>query len=331
MPDGKTLYCVWTIGHGGTCGPMKRSDDGGLTWGDLLPTPASWQQAHNCPAIYRLTDPNGRARLFVFAQIGDELDKKQMVQAVSEDGGNTWSEMTPNGLMRVAMPFCTIKAIDDGKKLLAMTNLRRENDPDPRSNCVAQSISADGGLTWSDWRIALDMPGFKPCEPELIRSPDGMQLACIMRENSRKQNSLVMYSHDEGETWSAPVELPDALTGDRHKAIYTDDGRLVIVFRDMAEGSPSKGSFVAWIGKYSDIVHGNPGEYRLKLLHQYPTPGKAGSYHDCGYGAVEQLPDGTIIATTYVKYRPGPEKNSVVSVRFTLDELSGLASGATTP
>ncbi|UKI30818.1 MAG: hypothetical protein L6W00_23505 [Lentisphaeria bacterium] len=25
MPDGKTLFCVWTIGHGGPCGPLKKA------------------------------------------------------------------------------------------------------------------------------------------------------------------------------------------------------------------------------------------------------------------------------------------------------------------
>jgi hypothetical protein len=32
------------------------------------------------------------------------------------------------------------------------------------------------------------------------------------------------------------------------------------------------------------------------------------------------LPDDTIIATTYIKYRPGIEKHSVVSTRFTIRE-----------
>jgi hypothetical protein len=45
---------------------------------------------------------------------------------------------------------------------------------------------------------------------------------------------------------------------------------------------------------------------------------------DCGYAGVELLADGTIVATTYVKYAPGPEKNSVVSVRFTLSETDSL-------
>ena len=32
MPDKKTMFAVWSIGHGGPGGTMARSDDAGLTW-----------------------------------------------------------------------------------------------------------------------------------------------------------------------------------------------------------------------------------------------------------------------------------------------------------
>ena len=35
---------------------------------------------------------------------------------------------------------------------------------------------------------------------------------------------------------------------------------------------------------------------------------------------MELLPDGTIVATTYIKYRAGTAKHSVVSTRFKLSE-----------
>ena len=57
---------------------------------------------------------------------------------------------------------------------------------------------------------------------------------------------------------------------------------------------------------------------RVLLLRQY---GRVG---DCGYPGLEILPDGTLVATTYVKYAPGPEKNSVVSLRFKLNEIDAL-------
>ncbi len=67
------------------------------------------------------------------------------------------------------------------------------------------------------------------------------------------------------------------------------------------------------MGRYEDILSGKDGEYKVKLMHSFK-----GS--DCGYPGLELLPDGTFVATTYIKYRAGPEQNSVVSTRFTLAE-----------
>jgi hypothetical protein len=315
MPDGKTIFCVWTLGHGGTCGPLKRSDDGGRTWSDLLPVPESWRSVKNCPAIYRLTDPKGVARLFVFAGQGPD---GAMHQSCSEDGGRTWSPMTSNGLVCV-MPFCTIVPIDGGRRLLAQTNIRRPGETkEKRSNVVVQSLSEDGGFTWSPWHILVDLPGLMPCEPMVIRSPSGKQLLSLLRENTRAKGALFMTSDDEGRTWSETKPTPSGLFGDRHMAAYAPDGRLVVCFRDMGKESPTKTHFVAWIGRYEDILEGRTGDYRLKLLHSFK-----GS--DCGYPGLERLPDGTFVATTYIKYREGPERHSVVSTRFTLAETDTLA------
>lgn len=314
MPDGKTMFCVWTLDHGGPCGPMKRSDDGGRTWSELLPVPESWTQVKNCPAIYRLIDPQGVARLFVFAGQGPD---GTMHQSFSNDNGKTWDPMRSNGLTSV-MPFCTIVPVEGGKKLIGLTNIRRPGETkDKRSNAVAQSESTDGGLTWSPWRILVDRANLKPCEPEVVRSPNGRQLLCLLRENVRTEPGHFMTSDDEGQTWSDIRDLPAGLHGDRHKATYAPDGRLVICFRDMGATSPTKNHFVAWVGRYEDIVGGRGGQYKIKLLHSH-----RGS--DCGYPGLEALPDGTLVATTYVKYRPGAEQNSVLSTRFRLDEIDGL-------
>ena len=92
----------------------------------------------------------------------------------------------------------------------------------------------------------------------------------------------------------------------------------MIPFRDTAPGSPTSGHFVAWVGRYDDIAGGKPGQYRVKLLHSH-----AGG--DCGYPGLELLPDGTFVATTYVKYAAGDAKQSVVSVRFKLPEIDEKA------
>jgi len=316
MADDKTMFAVWSIGHGGMCGPMKKSADGGRTWSDLLPTPENWRTIGSCPCIFRLTDAEGVERLFVFA------GRPKHYQSMSVDGGKTWTPMAWTGMYKPGGNTVVIP-IDAGRRHLLL--VQRGPQPDgTRSTSpitVWQAVSSDGGLTWEDYHQVCAVPGADPCEPELVRSPDGRQLLCLMRENRRRFNSLMMISNDEGQTWSAAKELPASLTGDRHMSCYAPDGRLVVAFRDMAKLSPTKGSYVAWVGTYDDVGAGREGQYRVKLLHQHG----AGSC-DCGYSGVECLPDGTLLATTYVKYRPGPEKNSIVSVRFKLEEIDRLAA-----
>jgi hypothetical protein len=325
LPDGKTMFCVWTLNHGGPCGPMKRSDDGGKTWGELLPVPENWKTVRNCPTLHRLTDPQGKTRLFVFAGQGPggtrQPDNGTMQMSCSKDDGKTWTPMRSVNLECV-MPFCAIVPIDGGKRLLGMTNIRRPGETkDKRSNVIAQSFSTDGGLTWSDWHIVLDLGDLKPCEPALVRSPDGKQLLCLLREN-KERIALYMTSGDEGRTWSKAKPLPAGLHGDRHMPRYAGDGRLVVCFRDTGKNSPTKNHFVAWVGCSEDIVNGREGQYRIKLLHSY-----AGS--DCGYPGLELLPDGTFVATTYIKYKAGPEKQSVVSARFKLEETDKMVAAGT--
>jgi len=184
---------------------------------------------------------------------------------------------------------------------------------------VYQSRSADGGLSWSEPQLAASVPGKNPCEPCAIRSPDGNELCCLMRENTHRGLSLMMFSRDEGQTWSTPQDTPWGLTGDRHAGVYSRDGRLVVAFRNEAPKGPERGNFVAWVGRYDDLRSGKEGQYRIKLLHSF-----AGG--DCGYPGMESLPDGTIVATTYIKYRAGEEKQSVVSTRFRLEETDALAA-----
>ncbi len=312
MSDGKTIFAVWCINHGGKAGPMACSEDGGLTWKRLDDRlPPGFQKHENCPSIYRMTDPQGTERLWVYsAWIG--RFGKPMPRIMSEDGGRTWKELPPLGpAFRCVMTFSSIVQLKDGSYLGMYHRGPEGADRAPLE--VLQSVTEDGGFTWSEPRVVARVEGKNPCEPFVFRSPDGDELCCLMRENAHKDYSLMMFSRDEGATWSVPVDTPWGLTGDRHRGAYAKDGRLVIAFRDQAPLSPTRGHFVAWVGTYDDIKQGRPGQYRIKLLHSY-----AGG--DCGYPGVECLDDGTIVATTYIKYWNDSRKHSVVCTRFRLSE-----------
>jgi hypothetical protein len=325
LPDGKTIFAVWTLGHGGSSGPMARSEDGGKTWTRLDDQlPAGFKTHHNCPSIYRLLDPQGKARLWVFsAWRGARTGPDAMPSIMSEDEGKTWKEMPPLGeKFKCVMTFSSIVRLKDGSYLGLYH--RGPGGADKAPLGVLQTSTKDGGFTWSEPRTVAKVEGKNPCEPFGFRSPDGSELCALLRENTHKGRSLMIFSRDEGATWSVPQDTPWGLTGDRHMGVFTKDGRWVIAFRDQALGSPTKGHFVAWVGTYEDIKQGKPGQYRIKLLHSY-----AGG--DCGYPGMELLPDGTIVATTYIKYRPGTEKQSDVSTRFTLAETDKLAAAAPHP
>lgn len=322
MPDEKTIFIIWTIGHGGPATQLKKSVDGGKTWSALLPVPENWKLHANCPPLYMLQAPDGRRRLTTFVNRGPAGLK--MYRAWSDDNGRTWMPFEPvlvagsnnDTLVADVMPFTAIVPIHEGKQLLGVTNHRRPYVKG-RSNLVTQSVSSDGGITWSHWRIVLDLgEPFVPCEPELIRSPDGKQLLMLIRENNRAFNSWIMVSNNEGVTWSEPRQAPASITFDRHQAAYAPDGRLVVVGRDVAEESPTKGHFVGWVGTYDDLVHGREGQYRIKLLHSYKTT---------EYPGLVLLKDGTFVAANSVGYREG-ESYSLVSTRFKLTELDRMAS-----
>lgn len=318
MPDGKTMWATWVINHAGHLGPLAKSEDAGRTWSDPVPSHSSWEeQTQTTPTFHHLVDPKGVGRLFVFA--GRDFPGR-LRQSYSEDGGKTWSPMSDTGLKAECAPKSILK-FDDGKRLVMWCDRRGpeskvNEDKDP---VVWQSESRDGGLTWSPERVVIPVPS-RWAQPAVIASETGDTLIMLMRNNFHDYGQFAV-SQDRGETWSDAKPLPLALTGHRPAVKRAPDGRLVVVMRDTAadfeNGSrrnPTFGHFVAWVGTFEDIVNGQDGQYRVKLLHSY-----AG--RDTGYSGLELLPDGTFVATTYVKYRPGAEKHSVVSTRFTLDEI----------
>lgn len=318
LPDGKTLFAVWSIGHGGTAGPMAKSEDGGQTWSridEILPPEFATHK--NCPSIYRLVDTEGKARLWVWSGQSTDRGEPMMPSIMSEDEGKSWKEMPALGVPCV-MTFASIVQLRDGSHL-GMYNRRPAGANRSPFNEVAQMISKDGGFTWSEPRLVGSVKDKNPCEPYVFRSPDGAELCCLMRENTHKGRSLMMFSGDEGKTWSEPVDTPWGLSGDRHAGVSLPDGWQFIAFRDMAPNSPTRGHFVAWVGSYEAIRSGEGGDYRVKLLHNY-----ADTVWDCGYPGVELLPDGTIVATTYLKYAPGPDKHSVVAVRLQIAETDAM-------
>ena len=322
LEDGKTILCVYPRGHGRGAIVYKRSIDGGLTWSPRLPTPASWASSKEVPTLHRVVGPDGKKRVIMWSGLYPAR------LAVTEDDGQTWSELRPVGQWGgiVVMGFVEALRTGAGHYLAMFHDDGRFFTANGRKSStfkLYKTFSRDGGLTWSFPEVVYQSSDVHLCEPGCIRSPDGKQLAVLLRENSRRRNSHVIFSSDEGTTWTAPRELPLALTGDRHTGKYGPDGRLFVSFRcnsprHLAAKRPFEGDWVGWVGTWDDLVHGRSGQYTVRLKDNVKA-------YDTAYPGVEVLPDGTFVTTTYGHWAPG-EAPYILSVRFRLGELDALAN-----
>ena len=314
LEDNKTMITVYPKGHGRGAIVMKRSEDAGLTWSERLNVPDNWSTSMEVPTIHRVIDKEGVKRLILFSGL------YPCRMAVSEDDGITWTPLKPVGDWGGIVVMGSVERLRNGDYIALFHDDGRFFTKDGKRTeffTLYKTFSGDGGLTWSRPEQVWKGSEVHLCEPGIIRSPDGQQLAALLRENSRRRNSYVIFSDDEGKTWSEPRELPAALTGDRHTGKYAPDGRLFISFRDTTQESPTKGDWVGWVGTYDDIAKGDQGRYRVRLMDNHHK-------WDCAYPGVEVLPDGTFVTTTYGHWIKG-EEPFIVSIRFKLNELDAIA------
>lgn len=290
---------------------MKRSADGGRTWSERLAVPDNWSSSLEVPTIHRVPDPlSGGHRLLLFSGLYPAR------VAASDDEGATWSPLTSIGDWGGIVVMGSVVVMRDGSLLAFFHDDGRffaSNGKAAGTFSLYQVRSRDGGRHWDVPQAIWSGSTLHLCEPGAVRSPDGRTLALVLRENRRVAESQVIVTTDEGRTWSAPRAVARELTGDRHTAQYAPDGRLVVTFRDMASNSATKGDWVAWVGRFEDIVSGAPGQYRVRL-------GDNTDSWDSSYPGLEVLPDGTMVGTTYGYWTAG-QPPYIVSTRFTLAEL----------
>jgi hypothetical protein len=321
LEDGKTILCVYPKGHGRGGIVYKRSKDGGKTWSERLPTPPSWGTSREVPTLHRVVDAAGTKRLIMWSGLYPAR------LAVSEDDGRSWSELKTVGDWGgiVVMGFVE-KLATPGHYLAMFHDDGRFFKAGGKATGVFtlyQTVSQDGGLSWSQPGAVFAAADVHLCEPGCIRSPDGKTMAVLLRENARRKHAHIIFSSDEGETWSEPRELPLSLTGDRHTGKYTADGRLFISFRcrspqAKAASRPFEGDWVGWVGTWDDLMNGRDGQYQVRCKDN--TKG-----YDTTYPGVEVLPDDTLVVTTYGHWDQG-ESPYIRTVRFTLADLDRYAA-----
>lgn len=331
------ILSLYPIGHGRGAVQSKISTDGGITWSESIAnTPASWEASEETPTVYRLqfTDGVTSDKLIMISanpKWGEDYETDGGFNcSVSCDEGETWTEFETFYDVNSDYPVIPIVAMS------SLTQLKENgvfvdkwmglfHDGDFYNYKTILTFDENGNPQWStpekyfaQYREIEEKS--KMCEVEVIRSDNGLgdELCLITRSNTKQINSLISFSTDEGVTWSEPVEAPASLNGERHKAEWTNDGRLFVTFRSIERGPTAElnatdettggwisQGWVAWVGTYDDLKNGTEGQYRIKLAHVYADGQEEPQYYassDTGYCGNVVLQDGTIVTSSYGKF-----------------------------
>lgn len=222
MADGAVglFYCV-KYGLHDTRLHLRRSYDGGLTWGQAsVCIPAAGYFVTNNDRLVRLS--SGRILLpanFHRMAGSDSLDWRRVdLRALpcmfySDDDGATWREAP--GSCFVTLPHSATGLQESGAVELAGGIVWQWMRTD--MGCQYESFSADGGETWT---VPAPSAFTSPCSPMSIkRAPDGRLLAVwnpVPHHNGLGESTYsgrtplaLAVSRDDGRTWSKPAVLED--------------------------------------------------------------------------------------------------------------------------
>lgn len=355
LTDSGKLICMYPSGHGKGAIITKTSDDLGKTWSDrLTDTPQSWNYSQETPILYKIKTTTGVPYIILTSGC-PHWGKDSQYQAngfncsISSDDGKTWSEFTNWYGTQWASeqagrkPFDCIVAMSSLVQLKdEQGNLKDEwmgtfHDHDFINYKSILTIQ-DGQAVWSTPTPFLaehrDIERTSAmCEIEIIREPKTDTLILIARANSKVTNSMISFSDDEGETWTTPKELPNELSGDRHKAeVDSQTGKLVISFRQIIAGhkpnafSNSKfvgNSWVAWVGTFDDLMsykdddttNDCKGTAQIVLGTNNVFSGA-----DTGYSGIVNV-DGEFILASYGYFSSFATKPYIMCVRFKLSDF----------
>ena len=127
--------------------------------------------------------------------------------------------------------YPTVAALPDGRLFLTWSA------SDGAKIRIVGAFSRDGGKTWGAPEELIDTPGFGDHDPNIIVTPDEVQVYSTSTPMPQKQ---ISYSETwktarklDGSSWSAPVRMPQHrkyLVGKVHAGLTLADGTLLMPY-----------------------------------------------------------------------------------------------------
>lgn len=354
LADGGDLIVVYPQGHGRGKILMQRYEvsagNNVRTWSEpLLDTPSSWENSQETPTIYRLTLTDGSVKTVLISGCpswNGEEKANGFNCSVSDGDGYEWTEFT-NWYGEEWATENDTKPYDIIVAMSSLTRMRGEDgqyidkwmgtfhDYSFTNYYTYLTFDEQGNAVWSEPQVLVpDQRDYYAelgmCEVEIVDTGDAWIL--LGRANARNSGSLACVSYDQGATWTEIKELPNCLTGDRHKAEYDPTtGKWLISFRQVLTGKETIFSsdrimgagWVAWTGDTQTLLNlalGNHdtgyGDALILLGREKDTSANI----DCGYSGTANV-DGTFTLVSYGEFDKSATNPYIMAVTFRLSDL----------
>ena len=230
VSDGQNSFWVVWVGlrNGRSRLYLSRSTDGGQTWADPVELSGQSQSVFGQRLVR-----SGERLVLVWE---DTRTGRNRIYAISSsDGGATWTSPTrvdhlsADSVADAAAPVAVMSPA--GEVFVAWHDARHHRDD------IFVSRSADGGRTWENEDIRLDMdePGTAfSRSPSIARAADG-RIAVAWEDDRAGYEGIYLRVRGTGQhaTWGpeVPVASPSPKTGARtSRLLWASDGSLFVTW-----------------------------------------------------------------------------------------------------
>ncbi len=214
--DFKGRYGIW----------LRDSADGGLSWG----TPRLLEEGLQAPGLLLLN--TGDLLLNGCYHHGDEVASSSTTMKLfrSKDKGHGWHEEAPiwerSAGMQLQGGCGSLVQLTNGRILCPLHGSEGDNY---HTNFEAWCYySDDGGGSWNESNVRVELPQRGAMEPSVAETKDGL---LVMALRTQLGSVYVTRSEDGGETWSeaftSGLEAPEAPLA---MSCFPESDRLVLLY-----------------------------------------------------------------------------------------------------